>query len=268
MRIPITMCHGTAVERDVPLDGERFENYFRIAAEMGFETITYDDLAGWRAGEGGLPKQPIMFDFDHPMKSIRHEICPIMERFGFVGNLFVDTGRMEALYANPLPELDAREILTWEEIGEMLEAGWLLGAHTHSHPNLSELSEKDPDGRRFRQELETCNEILESHLGVTPKDFAFTGTSWSSVAEREVKQRYRFGRLWIVGSMYEADGNPTRYADLVGAVGPDEADGGPPCGARYITRETDAYRLPSMELLRLIFEYDAFRRYLEGALDC
>jgi hypothetical protein len=83
------------------------------------------------------------------------------------------------------------------------------------------------------------------------------------VAEREVKQRYRFGRLWIVGSEYEADGRTIRYADLVGVPGEDEEDGGPPHAARYITRETDPYRLPSMELQRLLHAPGAFRRYLE-----
>jgi hypothetical protein len=47
--------------------------------------------------------------------------------------------------------------------------------------------------------------------------------------------------------------------------GPDEADGGPPKAARYITRETDPYRLPSMDLDHLIQDPEAFRRYLEEA---
>ena len=63
------------------------------------------------------------------------------------------------------------------------------------------------------------------------------------------------------------DGKKTRYADLVGVPGTDEADGGPPHAARYITRDSDPYRLPSMEINALIFEPEAFRRYLEGALE-
>jgi len=43
-------------------------------------------------------------------------------------------------------------------------------------------------------------------------------------------------------------------------------DGGPPLAARYITRESPPYRLPSMELQRLIYQPAAFRAYLEGAL--
>ena len=67
--------------------------------------------------------------------------------------------------------------------------------------------------------------------------------------------------------MYEADGAQVRYADLVGVAGQDEADGGPPHAARYITKDSPPYRLPSMEMGRLIYEHDAFRRYLTGALE-
>ena len=34
----------------------------------------------------------------------------------------------------------------------------------------------------------------------------------------------------------------------------------------YITPETDPYKLPSLDFEYLIYECDAFRRYLEGAL--
>jgi peptidoglycan/xylan/chitin deacetylase (PgdA/CDA1 family) len=156
--------------------------------------------------------------------------------------------------------------MTWEEVGELVEAGWLIGAHTVSHPDLSALSVKDPSGQLVRDELEQCDETLEKRLGVRPRDLAYTGTTWSSAAEREVMKRYRFGRLWIVGTEYQADGGPIRFAELAGIPGPDEDDGGPPYAARYITEETHAYRLPSMELTALIHEPEAFRRYLEGAV--
>jgi hypothetical protein len=129
------------------------------------------------------------------------------------------------------------------------------------------LAKKDPSGGLIRGELRKCDEMLSEHLGITPQDFAFTGTMWSQLAEDEVKKRYRFGRLWITGSHYETEERKIRYADLVGVPGADEADGGPPTAARYITKQSHPYRLPSMELECLIYEYDAFRSYLEGALE-
>ena len=54
----------------------------------------------------------------------------------------------------------------------------------------------------------------------------------------------------------------------MGVDGEDETDGGPPIAARYITADSPAYRLPSMEFQApLIHEASAFRAYLEGALE-
>lgn len=269
MKIPITMCHGTNRPRffkpstrrirGPQLDGEHFEGLFQIASDLGFQSISYDDLANWRAGKEILPDRPIMFDFDHPAKSIRHVVWPIMQRFGFTGNLFINT--------RPMEQTGDDRWMSWDEIKELIAAGWHIGSHMHNHYNISYLGKKDPSGTLIREQLEKCDEILYRQLGIVSRDFAYTTTTWSIVAEREVKNRYRFARLWIIGAMYEADGKFVRYADLVGCPGADEDDGGPPFASRYITRDTDPYKLPSMEFEYLIYEYEAFRRYLEGALE-
>ena len=262
MRIPVTMCHGVGG----PLTAERFAALVSIARELGFTSITYDELDGWLNRAEELPDRPIMLDFDHPEKSIYDDIRPILADLGYHGSLFINTGAIERMHQAPLPSPDRRELMTWDEVGELVETGWLIGSHTVTHPNLSDLSMRDPSGQRLRKELEDCDETIRFRVGVESKDFAFTGTSWSSVAEQEVMKRYRFGRLWIVGSIYKADGRTIRYADLVGVEGQDEIDGGPPMAARYITRSSHHYRLPSMELTRLVLEPEAFRRYLMGAV--
>ena len=269
VRIPITMSHGTdqIPGKRNPLTQDHFAQLVAIAHELGFQSISYDDLAAWLRHGKSLPERPIMFDFDHPMKSMRHEVLPVLARYGYTANLFINTGLMDDMYRGGVPDFTEREILLWEEAAELAEAGWQIGAHTVTHPNLSELSQEDPTGKKLRAELAQCDTTIERHLGIAPRDFAFTGTSWSSIAEREVKARYRFGRLWIVGAEYQVDGRKTRYADLVGVPGLDEPDGGPPHAARYITRDSDPYRLPSMEINALIFTPAAFRRYLEGTLE-
>ena len=181
---------------------------------------------------------------------------------GFRGNLFINTGPMDTE-----SEAYGVETMTWDEVRELVELGWHIGAHTVTHPNLSELSLSDPSGELLRRELAQCDDTLEEQLGKRPLDFAFTGTSWSSVAEEIVMERYRQGRLWFIGSEYQVDGEKMRVAELVGVEGGDEADGGPPMAARYIERGTPAHRLPSVEIQSpLLHSPTAFRMYLEGAL--
>jgi peptidoglycan/xylan/chitin deacetylase (PgdA/CDA1 family) len=269
LKIPVTMCHGidpTSADPFLNLTQPHFDELVGAASEMGFTSINYDQLAAWRAGTGTLPERPIMFDFDHPMKSMRFEVHDVLAKHGYLGNLFVNTGMLDKIHSELYPPDSKLEIMTWAQLGELRDLGWHIGAHTVTHPSLSKLGVEDPSGVKIRRELEVCDTRLKTELGVVAKDFAFTGTSWSKVAEDEVAKRYRFGRLWIIGSGYDADGKRIRFADLVGSKDPDDADGGPPMATRYITKETHPYRLPSVEIQSpLIATVEQFRRYLEGA---
>jgi len=262
------MSHGIEkhARGKLPLTTEKFRELIRIAAGLGFQSINYDDLAAWRDGGTALPRRPLMIDFDHPVLSMRYEVADILREFGFKGNLFINTGVLDEMYRHPLPARESRDYMTWEEIGELKQMGWHIGAHTVTHPDLSQLAKIDPDGDLFRREIVQSNDTLQTRLGVAPRDFAFTGTTWSRQAENIVKEHYRFGRLWIINRLYQTDEGTVRYADLAGVAGPDESDGGPPSPARYITRQTPAYRLPSMEIQGLIYEQDAFAAYLQNAL--
>jgi hypothetical protein len=91
-------------------------------------------------------------------------------------------------------------------------------------------------------------------------------TTWSAAAEEAVRRRYRFGRLWTIGSHIQTDNGKVRFAELAGVPGEDDEDGGPPFAARYITEATNPYRLPAMDFEYLINRYDAFRRYLTEAI--
>ena len=267
LKIPITMCHG--INRHLTL--ARFEQYLRVATELGFATINYDQLYAWLTGSGSLPTRPLMIDIDHPTHSVHAEMFPVMQQYGFTGNLFVNTGYFGAVCEQASVDAGRPMCGTWDQLRQLMESGWTIGAHTHTHPNLSELSRTDPAGDAIRAEMDRNDALLTENLGLTPQYFAFTGNStgstWSTVADTEARRRYRLGRLWIIGDKCEIDGNIERYADFVGARGADEADGGPPHAARYITRNTPRFRLPSMELEYLIYEVDAFRQYLSRALD-
>jgi len=65
--------------------------------------------------------------------------------------------------------------------------------------------------------------------------------------------------------MIDTDRGKLRLSELAGITGDDLEDGGPPAAARYITKHTNPYRLPAMDLEFLIYDFDAFRAYLDGA---
>ena len=138
MRIPITMCHGVrptaAGALRHPLTEERFNALMGIAADMGFQSINYDQLAAWRDGTGSLPERPIMIDFDHPVVSMRREVFQTLERYGYKGNLFIYTSPYDPEYPRPLALAQVPEHMPWSEIRELRELG-LAHRRPHSQPS-------------------------------------------------------------------------------------------------------------------------------------
>ena len=197
----------------------------------------------------------------------------MLKQYGMAGNLFINTGVMGEWGVEPYPGVrDQAPIvaperggpaMTWSDIRGLVCDGWHIGAHTVTHPDLSELVKIDPDGQLLLKELHANDSTLGQQLGQPPRDFAFTSTTFSTIAAKLVGERYRFGRLWIIGSHYQSDGETVRFADIAGMAHlPDEADGGPPTAARYITRATPAHRLPAMEIQSpLIYDPADFCRY-------
>ncbi len=273
-RIPCTMCHGVwddEVEKPVipnwtALTRSSFERKIGILSEMGIRSIGYGELEQWYHG-APLSGKRIMIDFDHAVRSIFEQVFPILESHGFKGNMFVDTARVDRDLDKPNSE---RGCMTWEQLGELAEAGWTIGAHTVHHYSLATVEAEDPTGGRLLEEMSGAEDRIKEQLGITPRDFAYTGLGWSPMAEQIASKRYRFARLWITGEMYnDPQGNDVPIATLLNpdpssAPGPDEPDGGPPNSYRYITSQTNPHRLPSMELENLIATDEAYRRYVDG----
>jgi len=66
-----------------------------------------------------------------------------------------------------------RRMLNWEEIKEMSENNISFGAHTHSHPILTQMSIEEA-----KQEITTSKKIIENELHISTDHFAFpNGTS-------------------------------------------------------------------------------------------
>ena len=151
LRVPITMCHGITDR----LTRDRFKQYLDIARELEFTTINYDQLYLWLTGAGTLPERPLMIDVDHPVASVAEEMFPLMQRYGFTGNLFVNTGYFQDVCGGTPLEAGQSACATWDQIRDLMMSGWTIGGHTHTHPNLSELSLTDATGEQVRAEMET-----------------------------------------------------------------------------------------------------------------
>jgi len=135
----------------------------------------------------------ITFDDGHS-GVFKHAFPTLLER-SIPFTLYLSTEPLEG--GGPLHDDRRMPLLSWEQIGEMVSSGLVtVGAHSHRHLDM-----RRHDSSTIRQNLETCDRVLETRLGVRPEDFAYPWGHWSSAADQLVRERYRTAVLGSGGGI-------------------------------------------------------------------
>jgi peptidoglycan/xylan/chitin deacetylase (PgdA/CDA1 family) len=126
----------------------------------------------------------VVLTFDDGYRDVYTTAFPILRNLGFPIVLYLST----SLVGDPDEvggELDD-EPLSWAEVIEMQKSGLLVvGAHTHTHPDLRSLTV-----REVEDELDRSDGIITRELGATPRHFAYPYGFWSAQADPPIRQRY------------------------------------------------------------------------------
>jgi peptidoglycan/xylan/chitin deacetylase (PgdA/CDA1 family) len=146
---------------------DRFERQLALLRARGWAPGTSAGLDALAAGQ--RPAAPLAFlTFDDGYLDNHRDALPLLREYGFRAIVFVippmvDTGApllwpevVEDQRAHP----EVMRSMTWEQVGEMAEAGTEIGAHTMTHPKLSTLR-----GEELRQELLDSRRAVIDRLG-------------------------------------------------------------------------------------------------------
>jgi len=114
--------------------------------------------------------------FDDAYKSINDLALPVLSKLGVPATVFVPTradrdGLRHWPGISDWADTPWRSELTgasWSELSELLSAGWEVGSHTRSHPNLTAL-----DDETLRAELEGSRLDCERHLSAECTSIAY-----------------------------------------------------------------------------------------------
>jgi peptidoglycan/xylan/chitin deacetylase (PgdA/CDA1 family) len=78
------------------------------------------------------------------------------------------------------------EPLTWDQVRSMIDSGLVtVGAHTHSHPDLRQLTKE-----AVVNELDRSNQLITERTGVVPDHFTYPKGWWAAQAHDVVGARY------------------------------------------------------------------------------
>lgn len=162
--VPVLMYHSVsdapaATTRALSVRPAMFAAQLRYLRHQGFSGLTFGELCQGRRTGQPLPARPIVLTFDDGYADLIESALPIMIEQGFPATVFVTTGWLvgAARYTAGTPP---DRMLSWGQVTELASAGVEIGAHSHSHAQLDQISEP-----RLRVELASSRRFLEDRLG-------------------------------------------------------------------------------------------------------
>ncbi|AQW49776.1 polysaccharide deacetylase [Streptomyces hygroscopicus] len=200
--VPILMYHAVAnaparATRGLSVTPGAFAEQMALLGERGFTPISCVRLAdAWRGGPA-LPPRPVVVTFDDGYEGVHRHALPVLAHHGFEATLFAATGWLRG----PHQAAGALDLmLDWGQVRELAGAGVEIGAHSHTHPQLDQLSDA-----RLWFEVAHCRDLLTAELGRPPVSFAYP-YGYSSRRVRRVVRSAGFGVSLAVGNALAARG--------------------------------------------------------------
>ncbi|MGH7570239.1 MAG: polysaccharide deacetylase family protein [Gemmatimonadota bacterium] len=181
VRIPVVVYHALGdgpAPIWTPLD--RFDAELEAFAHAGYRAIRLGDLVdGLRQGRA-LPPRAFAITFDDGYRSVHQEALPRLARRGWAATAFLVTSRCGGTNRWPGQAASVPEapLFDWDAAGELLEAGWELGAHGATHAPLTTLPLD-----RAEEEIAGSLEAIERRVGPDARLFAYP----YGASDREVR---------------------------------------------------------------------------------
>jgi len=161
--VPILMYHqisaGPAAASRLAVPPGAFAAQLALLEAGGFTTLTASAFAAAAAGHGTLPARPVVLTFDDGFADFHREALPLLRTYGFTATVFVTTGWIDDAGLHAASRRPGR-MLSWTQILEASAAGVEIGAHSHLHPQLDQLTDAG-----LRRELGSSKALLEDRLG-------------------------------------------------------------------------------------------------------
>jgi peptidoglycan/xylan/chitin deacetylase (PgdA/CDA1 family) len=198
IQVPVLMYHSVsdapaASARALSVRPAMFAAQLRYLRHHGFSGLTFGELCQRRRSGRPLPARPIVLTFDDGYADLIEEALPVMIEQGFPATVFVTTGwlRGAAQYAVGTPP---GRMLSWGQVVELSSAGVEIAAHSHSHPQLDQISEP-----RLRVELAKSRRLLEDRLGHSVCSLAYP-YGYSSKRVRAVARQVGYLQAAVVAN--------------------------------------------------------------------
>lgn len=177
-RVPALLYHSISntpspALQDYTVRPELFREHLDVIRSQGWDVVTISELER-RLTERNAPTQlrdegqpMLLITFDDGFADNTEEAAVALAEHGFPATLYVTTGTIGRT-CDWLGDGGRRSMVSWLQLRGLVDAGWEIGSHSVSHPELDVIPL-----RNARHEIEESRAALEDGLGRTVDSFAY-----------------------------------------------------------------------------------------------
>lgn len=163
-----------------------FETGLKTLVDNGYTTITVREAAQYLVHKLSFPERAIVLAFDDGYASVYETALPLFERYKLTGTVFVTVNSGHRVTVDePFAAMNGRKMLSWRQVRELSEKGVEIGAHTLTHPDLTQLTH-----RQAQNEIVAGKQMLEDRLGVPVTSFAYPFGRYNRNAYEIVRKNF------------------------------------------------------------------------------
>ncbi len=187
--IPILTYHSLDESGSVTSVPPRFfREHMHLLVRRGFVGISLSELINAWDGSGNLPPRPVVLTFDDGFANVLEHAAPVLSELGFRATIFVVSGRCGQIndWPNQAPDIPRLPLLSWSELAQLATAGFEVGAHSVTHPVLTEITQAEAE-----REIVESKATIEKELARPVKTFAYPFGMFTRAHYEIVRNHFR-----------------------------------------------------------------------------
>jgi peptidoglycan/xylan/chitin deacetylase (PgdA/CDA1 family) len=215
----ILMYHrfGEAALPSTSIRLDQLDNHIAALKAGGHTVVPLTDVVAALRGDMDLPDRAVAITVDDAYRSFLTDGWPRFKAAGFPVTVFVSTAGVDAAFS---------DLLTWQDIRALRQAGVAIGAHSHGHGHYPGMSAAGVD-----QDLALMRASFVRALGDVPRVFA-----------------YPYGEAGL------ADMAAVKAAEYEAALGQHSGAAGPMADRFYLPRFALNQTFGTLERFRLVID--------------
>ena len=199
LRVPIFVYHSIAAhrrdqngeQRELDVDTGVFREQMNYLVQHGYHVIPFPTLVDALERGTSVPTRSVVLTFDDGWKTQYSVAYPVLRQLHLTATFFI--------FSQPIGR--DRGYMTWQQIKELQAAGMTIGAHSRTHPKLTDANVSLVD------EIAGSRQDLQRALGAPPDLFAYPYGSWDDRAAAAVRAAGFKGARALAGGEWNAAQN-------------------------------------------------------------